>query len=72
MRLRYEFCVDTFDADETCEVLFGLDVRISSFGREPDGTEVLRVSGLRMDDVREAADRLSVGYVDIIKHGTGR
>lgn len=71
MRLRYEFCVDTFDADETAEVLSGLDLTISSFGEGPDGTEVLRISG-ELDDVREAADRLDVDYEEIIRHGTGR
>lgn len=71
MKLHYEFCVDTFDADETAEVLSGLDLTIFSFGEGPDGTEVLRVRG-ELDDVREAADRLDVDYENIIKHGTGR
>lgn len=66
---RYEFLIETFDANETVEMLSGLDLTLRPTGSNFGGANEYRIFGLR-DDVVEAARRLDVDEESIYIHGS--
>lgn len=63
---KYMFLIESHDADETTEVLNGLDLTVLPYGDGRDAGEFAIVGSL--DNVREAAQRLDADEDDIIKY----
>jgi len=66
---RYEILIETFDADETTEVLSGLDLMLRPTGKNFGGADEFRIFGTR-EDVVQAAQRLDVDESEIYPHGS--